>query len=251
MKKLILLSAAMLTLASTAFAQFGYSTTSDAVFTPVAPCRLFDTRPSQGGTGPIAAAGTKVFAVWGQTTYTAQGGAATNCGLDAAANTEAIAMNFTVVTPAAGGFITAYPFGGALPVAATVNFQAGDIARGDFTIAKVTQTGTSHLSIYSTSNADVVGDVVGYFARPKASNLSCTNPPESTLVVAPGVLASLPIPACPATNSYSSIGGYCFTDGAEMQSYTGSQGGECKMKNLGSVSATMTAGRRCCGVAGR
>lgn len=251
MKKLIFLTAAMLTLGSTAFAQFGYSTTSDAVFTPVTPCRLFDTRTSQGGTGPIAAAGTKGFAVWGQTSYTAQGGAATNCGLDAAANTEAVAVNLTVVLPSAGGFITAYPTGADLPVAATVNFNAGDV-KGNFTIVKVQQTGTApNLNIYSTSTLDVVGDVVGYFARPKGANLSCTNPPESTLVVAPGVLAALAIPACPATNSYSSIGGYCFTDGSDMVTYTGSQGGECKMKNLGAVSATMTAGRRCCGVPGR
>lgn len=252
MRNFILKLAVLLTMATPALAQFGYSTTSDAVFTPVAPCRLFDTRVDQGGTGPIAAAGTRGFLIWGQATYAAQGGSPSTCGISAGSETEAVAMNITVVTPNAGGYITAYPAGTTAPNAATVNFNAGDV-KGNFTVVKVLQTtaSTPHLNIYSTSVLNVVGDVVGYFARPKGANLGCTNPPETTLLVAPGVLAALPIPSCPATNSYSSIGGYCFTDGTDMQTYTGSQGGECKMKNLGSVSATMTAGRRCCGVPGR
>lgn len=253
MKHIFLKAAVLMFTASSAFAQFGYSATSDAVFTPVAPCRLFDTRTSQGGTGPITAAGIKGFNVWGQTSFAAQGGSPTNCGLDAGVETEAIAMNITVVTPDAGGFITAYPSGAAtVPNAATVNFNAGDV-KGNFTVVKVLQStiATSHLSIYSTSGLDVVGDVVGYFARPKGANLTCSNPPETTLAVLPGVIGRLAIPACATTNSYgggSSVP-YCSTDGTDMATYGGS--GVCAMKNLGSISATITAGRRCCGVTGR
>lgn len=253
MKKIILSAAVGLSMATSVFAQFGYSATSDAVFTPVAPCRLFDTRTGQGGTGPIDAAGTKGFNVWGQTTYAAQGGSPTNCGLDAGIETEAVAMNITIVTPDAGGFITAYPSGTAtVPNAATVNFNAGDV-KGNFTVVKVLQSTAAphHLSIYSTSKLDVVGDVVGYYARPKGANLACSNPPEATLLVAAGVLGRLAIPACATTNSYgggSSVP-YCSTDGLDMVSYGGS--GVCAMKNMGATSATITAGRRCCGVPGR
>ena len=43
MKKLFIVLAAMLTFTSTAFAQLG-SLASDLVYTPVTPCRIFDTR---------------------------------------------------------------------------------------------------------------------------------------------------------------------------------------------------------------
>jgi hypothetical protein len=253
MKKLIFIFFMFCGLMNSVYAQFGYSTTSDAVYTPVAPCRLFDTRTSQGGTGAIAAVGTKGFYVWGQSSFAAQGGSPTNCGISAGTETEAIAINITVVTPSTAGYITAYPSGAVtVPTAATVNFNAGDV-KGNFTVVKVQQStiATQHLAIYSTSTIDVVGDVVGYFARPKGANLSCTNPPETTLLVAPGALSALAIPSCATTNSYSSIGGYCYTDGTDMLSYAGAQSGECKMKNMGTAAATITAGRRCCGVPGR
>ena len=47
MKKLILSIVAMLTLATSAFAQLG-SLTSDLVFTPLTPCRIVDTRVAGG-----------------------------------------------------------------------------------------------------------------------------------------------------------------------------------------------------------
>ena len=207
MKKLIVLTAALMTFASTAFAQLG-SAATDLVYTPITPCRVLDTRPSQGGTGAIAAASTKNFQIWGATSYAAQGGSPTNCGITAGSNVAAVAMNFTVVTPAAGGYITAYPFGAALPTAATVNFQAGDIARGDFTIAKVAQTGTSHLSIYSASNADVVGDVVGFYSKPVAGALDCIySDYEAFSVPASYNGYHFTAPSCPA--GYSAVSAIC------------------------------------------
>ena len=126
MKFFFVVLAATLTFTSTAFAQIG-SVASDLVYTPVTPCRIFDTRTSAGGTGPIPAAGTKNFMILGQASYASQGGAASNCGITASINTAAVAVNFTVVSPATPGYITAYPFGTTKPTAATVNFNAGDV----------------------------------------------------------------------------------------------------------------------------
>lgn len=255
MKKTILSAVLGLFMATSAFAQFGYSTTSDAVYTPVTPCRLFDSRPSEGGLGLINAGNTAIYYIWGLTSYAFQGGAATNCGLDAGIETEAVAMNITVVNPTSGGFVTAYPSGVTRPNAATVNFQTGDV-KGNFTIVKVKQSTNRtapDLEIYSSSTLHLVGDVVGYYARPKAANLACSNPPVSTLVVAPGAVGRLAIPVCPVSGyGGASANGYCTSDGTDMVSYAGTTGlSECAMKNLGSTSATITAGRRCCGVPGR
>lgn len=249
MKKVFLIFAMLVTFVSTAFSQIG-SLDQDLIFIPITPCRIFDTRPIEGGTGFIPTGGTKHFIVSGTASYAGQGGKNTNCGVVDGTNVAAAAINMTVVSYGAGGFITAFPLGTAMPLAATVNFGANDV-RGNMAIVKVSQTGgLEDMSIFASQQTDVIGDVVGYYSRPRGTNLACSNPPETTLVVAPGVLASLPIPACAATNSYSSIGGYCYTDGTDMLSYTGSIAGQCKMKNMGATSATITAGRRCCGIPG-
>ena len=243
----------MTTFASTAFAQLGSSAT-DLVYTPVTPCRVFDTRPSQGGTGPIGAGGTKSFVIWGVSSYAAQGGSATNCGLTASGNTAAVAINVTVVTPASGGFVTAYPAGGVLPTAATVNFQAGDIARGNFTIAKVRQSGTPDLSVYSTSNADVVGDVVGFYAKPVLTPLEVT---EVSTATSQTTFFSVTSGACPSNYSVTGAG-HDWTAGAtdvwfwQVSPRTASNDVICRGNvNRGGAASTITCTAICGRIPGR
>ena len=247
MKKLGLIFLALFTLGGNAFAQIG-STDTDLVYTPVAPCRLFDTRPSQGGTWPIPAAGTKNFLILGQSSYAAQGGKASDCGITAGSNTAAVAMNVTVVTPAAGGFVTAYPFGAALPTAATVNFQAGDIARGNFTVAKINQAGSFDLSVFSTSLVDVVGDVVGYYSKPKQTALLCYTTAVNAVALNAGQIGSASAAAC-ATN-YSSTGIYCDTTNANVVVISNNST-TCYAKNNGSTANNLVVSQRCCSIPGR
>jgi hypothetical protein len=245
MKKVFLIFAALLSFATTAFAQLG-SLDQDLVFIPITPCRIFDTRPSQGGTGAIPAAGTKNFIVSGTASYAAQGGASSNCGVVDGINVAAAAINMTVVSGGAAGFITAFPLGATKPLAATVNYGANDV-RGNMAIVKVSQTGgLEDLSIYSSSQTDVIGDIVGYYSNPRGTAFACSFPPENTLVVAPGVVGRVAIPAC--TFNISGATPYCTTDGLDMVSYGGAN--VCAMKNMGATPATITAGRRCCGVPG-
>lgn len=246
MKKLFVVLAAMLTFTSTAFAQLG-SLASDLVYTPVTPCRIFDTRTSQGGTGPIAAGGTKNFSIWGVSSYAGQGGAASNCGITANLDTAAVAVNFTVVSPATPGFITAFPFGVTRPQAATVNFIAGDVV-GNFSIAKNAQSGLSHLSIYSTSNVEVVGDVVGYYARPVATALQCID------VAGPAVSVpashqdfQLVAPAC--TAGFTSVG-IDFTSGGQLLRKDGLRN-YLYVRNSSTSAQSATPYAACCRVPGR
>ena len=136
----------------------------DLVYTPVTPCRIVDTR--NAGSGVLAAGSQRGFIGWGAS-FTAQGGASNACGLPLSTDNAAIAVNFTIVSPATGGYITAYPGNASQPLAATLNFNAGDV-KGSNAILKLNQTGSgSHFSIFSTSTAHLVGDVVGYYAKPK------------------------------------------------------------------------------------
>ena len=117
--------------------------------------------------GALTASMSRGFSGWTATNFTSQGGAATTCGLPANTDNAAIAVNFTIVNPATGGYITAYPANATLPLAATLNFNAGDV-KGSNAILKLNQTGMgSHFNIYTTSSAHLVADVMGYYARPK------------------------------------------------------------------------------------
>jgi Protein of unknown function (DUF1566) len=165
MKKLILMAIALLTIMTNAFAQLG-SLSNDLVFTPVTPCRIIDTRNATSG---ILTAGTsRGFMGWNGN-YTAQGGAATSCNLPFSTNNAAIVVNFTVVSPATGGYITVFPGDAtSVPLAATLNFNAGDI-KGNNAVLKLNQTGTgADFGIYTTSTTHIVADVVGYYAKPVA-----------------------------------------------------------------------------------
>jgi hypothetical protein len=165
MKKLILMTITFLTVMTNAFAQLG-NLSSDLVFTPVTPCRIIDTRNAAAG---VLTAGTsRGFMGW-SSNYTAQGGAATSCNLPNSTNNSAIVVNFTVVGPATGGYITVFPGDAtSVPLAATLNFNAGDV-KGNNAFLKLNQTGIgADFGIYTTSTTHIVADVVGYYAKPVA-----------------------------------------------------------------------------------
>jgi hypothetical protein len=117
--------------------------------------------------GAFAATSTRGFIGWGAS-FAAQGGAANDCGLPKSTDNAAIAVNFAIVGPATDGYITAYPANAATrPLAATLNFYAGDV-KANNTVLKLSQTGTAtHFNIYSTSASHLIADVVGYYAKPK------------------------------------------------------------------------------------
>jgi hypothetical protein len=169
LKKIGKISAALvLTACSTlASAQLG-SLSTDLVYTPVTPCRIIDTRNAGIASGVLTAGlPARGFIGWGAS-YANQGGAASNCNIPANTDTAAIVVNFTVVSPSASGYITAYPSGAAQPLAASLNFNASDV-KGNNAILKLNQTGTlTHFNIYTTSTTHLVADVVGYYARPLA-----------------------------------------------------------------------------------
>ncbi len=149
-----------------ASAQLGNPST-DLTYTPVTPCRIIDTRNAGTASGILAAGSTRGFIGWGAN-YASQGGAASNCNIPQNTDTAAIVVNFTVVSPSTGGYITAYPSNVVQPLAASLNFNAADV-KGNNAILKLSQAGAAtHLNIYTTSTTHLVADVVGYYARPLA-----------------------------------------------------------------------------------
>lgn len=243
MKNFILKLAVLLAMATPAFAQFGFSATTDLVFTPITPCRIVDTR---GAGGVIPTGTSRVFKGWAAN-YSAQGGSATTCNLPQSTDVAALSVNLLVISPTGEGWIAAWPVGTTMPLVSNLNYKAGDVLANS-AILKINQT-TADFNLYTTTATHFVADVTGYYSRPKTTGLTCDNPPVTTLVVAPGLVGRLAIPAC--VNFTAGSTGYCTSDGTDMVSYAGTTGlSECAMKNMGPNSATITAGRRCCGVPG-
>lgn len=125
------------------------------VFVAMTPCRVADTRASQGFPSPfgaptLAGGASRTFAMPTSTT----------CSIPAAA--VAYSLNITVVpTTVPIGFLTAYPTGQALPLAATLVWGQPTITSN----SAVVPGGTNgSIDLYVDNTTDVVIDINGYYA---------------------------------------------------------------------------------------
>lgn len=220
---------------------------NDLVFVPITPCRIFDTRVAGGA---IAANTVRGFDVTAVSDYGFQGGDASNCGgAGAAGSFAAAAINFTVVAPSAAGYITAFPFLGTQPVAATVNYAPGAIV-GNFAVVKLDQGASANeLNVYSYAQTHVVGDIVGYYINPVLGPLDCEETTSANINIAAGATGTGSSPVCPAGKSVMSGG--CASssfDGRVVttRTFLGTNSHFCAFRNEGANAMTGTAHSVCC-----
>ncbi len=134
--------------------------TNDLTFTPVTPCRIFDTRFVGNGLPP-AAESPRHYQTYGDSAMIgAQGGNPSGCAAPRG-EPAAVAINMAVV-PSQAGFLRLWPFGQPLPGTAYMNFDAGMI------IANSGIVGTcflcaSDITVQSSAQTHHIGDVMGYF----------------------------------------------------------------------------------------
>ncbi|TXH69108.1 MAG: hypothetical protein E6Q88_09545 [Lysobacteraceae bacterium] len=226
---------------------------ADLVYVPVTPCRILDTRIAGGA---IAGNTTRDFDVTAVANFGFQGGSATDCGIGSVGSFAAAVINFTVVTPSAAGYITAFPLGTAQPLAATLNYVAGDI-RGNLAIVKLDQgPAANELSVYSFAQTHLVGDVVGYFINPQATNFNCVETSVSTFNINANTINFFNNPACPA--GYKAITPYCWTASSGVYSQGGGYNANlntnltfCAWQNTTGATQQVFGGNVCCRVPGR
>lgn len=227
---------------------------TDLVYVPVTPCRIIDTRVAGGA---IAANTTRNFDVSETTSYTSQGGDSGNCnGVGAAGNFAAAVINFTVVTPSAAGYITAFPYLATQPLAATVNYTAGDI-RGNLAIVKLDLgASTAEMSVYTFAQTHLVADIVGYYINPQATNLNCTNTTVQTFTINASTTNFFNNPSCPT--GYTAVTPYCWTAASGVYSqgsgYNANAVGNptfCAWQNTTASNQSVFGGNVCCRVPGR
>lgn len=230
------------------------SLASDLMYTPVVPCRVVDTRHTVAGVIPVQT--TRDFMAVNQPNYTAQGGSATDCGV-LGANASAVVLHVTVVSPAANGFATIYPFGAARPLASNLNYNAGQTINSTVVVKIPNPTASSDFTLFSEATAHYVADIVGYYAPPVATALECTNTFVSSTVLANATF-DIAIPACPT--GYTLTGAGCRTLGFNQAAWgingmyatdASSIGTFCSGTNTTAGSITVQGTARCCRVPGR
>ncbi len=127
-------------------------------FVPLSqPCRAVDTRPNQGGMGPIQGGTSQNFAI------SDEGSCAT------LPNAAVYSTNVTVVPGPTLGYLTIWPAGRPQPVVSTLNSVDGRV-KADAAIVPAGANGA--VSIYVTDTTNVIVDVNGYFAPVSGSTLA-------------------------------------------------------------------------------
>lgn len=213
----------------------------DLVYTPVTPCRILDTRST--GAGAIANNGTRSFVAINASSFSSQGGAATNCGTFGLAAT-AVAINLTAVAPSGAGYTTAYPFGTSQPVAASINYTSGAIVNNALTVQIPNPLSSFDFTIYTFAQSHYVADIVGYFARNQATPLECIGGTHFNYTVNVGSDVLVPAPACPT--GYTATGLNC--QGTMLVGFLDNL---CNFKNTGAAAFPVAVWQRCCRVPGR
>ena len=122
-------------------------------YSPLTPRRFLDTRPGEEtvdgddlGGGRLAAGKTYKLDVAGRS--------------GVLSDASAVMMNVVAVQPSAGGFLTVWPCGETKPLAATLNYSAGQIIANALAVP-IGSNG--QICIYSNQQTNLVADISGYY----------------------------------------------------------------------------------------
>lgn len=132
--------------------QIGSQQQTGLAFVPVRPCRVADTRPGSGFSGPF---GSPTLAGDSERDFPVPWGA---CGIPPTA--RAYSLNITAVPSGPLGYLTVWPSGYSRPFVSTLNSLDGRIVAN----AAIIPAGASGaVKIYASASSDVIIDINGYF----------------------------------------------------------------------------------------
>ncbi|MGN6153028.1 MAG: hypothetical protein ACTHOH_13630 [Lysobacteraceae bacterium] len=174
---------------------------ADLVYTPLAPCRIVDTRLAGG---PIATSGSRSFLGYSASGFALQGGDAGDCGIPQ--NASALQVKLTASRPVSDGYFTAYPSGIARPLTSSLNYFAAKDTSNSETISLCRPGCATQFSIFTFAQSDAVIDVVGYYMEPVATALDCTVAQQTGNLDLLGGLQTRSV-SCPA--GYAAASGGC------------------------------------------
>jgi hypothetical protein len=219
------------------------SLTNDLVYTPITPCKLVDTRTP--GTGYSYAAG-GAFAASQKRTYDSYN----FCG-PIPQNIAAIQVSVnTQYGGAGGGILSLMANAAAAPV--TNIFYAGYAPVT--TVVPVNGPGSGGLfdaQISGVAGADLIIDVVGYYAAPVATALQCQYATGPAVSVAAGAYQTMSIVACAAGYTVVGPAFQAANNVVLADNYPSGGGWFMAVKNVGASAVTVTPAAQCCRIPGR
>ena len=126
-----------------------------AVYVPIAPCRVFDTRPGTDNVGPrntpLGPGDTFVATVRG-----------TNGNCTIPTDAVGLTMNVAIINPSTASFLTVFPADAPRPLAANANWVAGQPPLSNAVTADISADGK--IAFYNLAGTvDVAADIVGYY----------------------------------------------------------------------------------------
>lgn len=126
-----------------------------AVFVPITPCRLLDTRAD----GPVGPRTTPI----GNAEVHTQAVTGTNGNCTIPGDATAVAMNVTAVNPTASSFLTIWPADAGQPLASSLNWTPASPPTPNKVDVKLSADGRINM-FNLTGSIDILADVVGYYA---------------------------------------------------------------------------------------
>jgi hypothetical protein len=181
------------------------SSSNSLVYTPIAPCRMVDTRPGPDGPGartgvmPINSTRTFDLTTRGQTE--GQGGGFFPCPGLPSVSPAAWVVNITVPGAYSGfGGLKAWGFSSGEPNASVINWQAGQVGAIANAVTLVGCAGCNDdITIRTFGDAThVIIDVMGYFDSATAAGSAVTRIAGPLANLAPGFKQQVEGGACPA-----------------------------------------------------
>ena len=137
----------------------------DLVFTPVKPCRIYDSRKTCSSCGVFNPGNSREFYVYGTTVIANQGGNPSGCPAPQG-EPAAVHINVTAVPQSGIGWFTVFPANVVAPLASLVNYDGAvqNIANAA-TIKCYFQTGAKEIEVSNGGNgvSHLVMDVMGYY----------------------------------------------------------------------------------------
>ncbi len=166
-------------------------------FYALPPCRIADTRGTDGNSGGPSLTGgrNRDFAVL-------------SSGCNVPTSAQAYSLNFTVVPKQPIDFFVSWPTGQAQPLASVLNSPTGSVTAN----AAIIPAGSGgSISTYSTNDTDLVIDIDGYFGPPGSGGSyfyavsPCraldTRNPAGTMPFSGTITANIPLSGCQAPAS--------------------------------------------------
>ncbi len=234
---------------------------ADTVYTTLEPCRIMDSRNASGSSGvqgPLV--GNTLYHIPGVIGATLNwgsfgGNATSDCGLNSnvGGNIWAVAIVITILNPNFDAFLGV---GDNNSLATTLSSVALNYTHGQglSTLYIVPQTVSGNIIYFAMPaglSANIIFDVVGYFAVSQATALECVDVSSASVPIAANGGNTAFSPTCAA--GYQLTSGSCIADDHKVNIVTAASNNlfYCVYDNFNSFASNIRAVGRCCRVPGR